>query len=274
MDVEVQLMTYLRWVDYEEVRYTQEPVKRVSERASKVLAILNGILNDSATDEVQCARIVRRLKGVITNEQAAAVIGGELYALHGCKLDKAQRVTLACSVSGAVAAASVGSEGGVLASDVEDVAVWARICHVLETQEDTGERLTRLQLLICNSVLAGQRVTVELRAGSDHRWSRMLGLRGNRRKPLAWHTARQFADACVIAQVRSTQGLLEVIAVTMNTATLAVNAKLSRGRSRRYARCHLGAEHDCGQCGIGRNQCDRSCVFEATAYDLGESKGT
>lgn len=261
-------MAYLHWVPFEDIQYFQEPVKRVSERAKSILEILEGTLTDTAIDTVQCARLVKRLKFVIKNEQAAAVIGGELYALNGCKLDRAQRVSLACSIAGAVAHASRSSEGGVLASDIQPLTAWVRISKVTEAEEATGERVVRLQLLMCNSVLAGRYAMAELRPASVRRWAKLFGLTGSYKRPNAWYTARQLADACFIVLAKSSQGSVEIDAATINSAALTVNSNLARSRSRRYADCHFGAEHDCGQCGIGRNQCERSCVFENTAFDL------
>jgi hypothetical protein len=263
-------MDYLRWIEPEDVKYSQEAVSAVSSRAKRILSIFEEVCPvRTAVSAYDLVKLRRKLRKVITNRSSFATISGELQAMQGTVFSRPDLITLACSIAGSTKAAASTTAAGILSANVAEVDCWAFVRGVTEGESIFGEPCLRFDLLICNSPLAGNVVWGELGARSARSLARRLGLLGSYRSKKSWYTFRQFIDSAMLVRISKVDGQIYLAGNSVNASVLSHNQKLSNSRSRKHSACHFGAIHDCGDCGVGRNQCERSCNTEKTNYELG-----
>lgn len=258
----------LKWIASEDLKYSQESPNTVSRRARRILNLLRGHVNNNPVTQIQCERIIRGMRKIITSRRACYTICNELRAVTGCVLSPADTVLLACSLSGAVHTAKAQSVVGIWTADVDPQDCLAKITAVKLAEETVRDRPLIMRMLICNSVFAGCEVTAEIRYDAIRKWARMIGLYGPRFKPLAWHTYAQYLDACFVLRVAKRGGMLTVEGASIVDPLKTMNRKLAMSRSRKHQACHFGAAYDCGVCGVGRNQCPKSVSVVDTHYNF------
>lgn len=262
-------MDSLRWIATEDLVYGQETVYRVSRRASKLLSGFKLVLSDQVVDDELLLRLKEVVVRCISDMKAKFTICAEMEVLRGMRLTKSDLVKLACSISGCLEMVKYGEPANLYSSDVPLVDAWAKITAMSPGQPKFDEAQTNITLLICNTVLAGSSVVIQAADRRIPYYSRKLNLRGSRfSSKLSWHTNTQLLGACVIARVSKVNGYISVDGIGMVKGTLEANRKLAASRARSLSACHFGASHDCGECGVGMNQCERSVQQKHTNFDL------
>lgn len=261
-------MDYLRWIDDGDLDYKQDAVSLVSRRARKLLSLFNRVVGDSVVDQSVLVELRRGVSKLVANPSASQVVTGELGAMLGGRFSKSARVKLACSVSGAAYAAKFNNSVGILSSDISPIDCWGKVQSVFSADDDLGEPVVRLQFIACNSVFAGSVIWGEMRGSSAMRYARLFKLLGSFRAKHRWYTNRQFIDAAATIRLQKIGGELSLVGVGADKRMVLHNRKLASSRSRMHSACHFGATYDCGECVVGRNQCERSCFDTPTTYKL------
>lgn len=256
----------IKWIPTEDIVYDQEPVNSVRKRAARLLLMLKRQVSDCPVDKVILHRITSQLHRML--KEAAPVIINEISVIHGSVLSHSDLVQLACSISGAVRQARRGRRAGICAATVPETDCWAYIDQ-LEPKEGLFGEVVRARFVCCNSVFAGTKVYEEIPLQRVKWWARQLGLLGSRYRPFPWHGYKQLYRASSVLRIRCFDSVAEICGAGVVPTVYNANRQLGASRSRMKVACPHGAQHECAACGVGFNQCHRSCNAEETQFELG-----
>lgn len=258
-------MSRLQWFTDDLIEYSQEPPSRVSRRAKALLAGFTEF-QDRRCDPETLFLMDRVLNERVGSRIARSVLKAELRSLLGNVLTRERLVQIVCALAGGYSDAAIGLSLGAFATDRPAQDCLARVEQVQLEESDTDRRL-QFSLLVCNSAMAGGRLRAFLAFRSFAQWARLLGM-VNRRSGVGCSTPRLFTGVEMIARLERLSGELQLVGVSCTPQLAARNYKLNRSRDRKHAACPFGAQHECHQCEVGRNQCLLSCSVIKTSYPL------
>lgn len=258
---------WLRWYGPSESSYRQEAVKLVRHRAKRLVPLLTPLAQPVPVSRIEAQKTVKLIKAEITNAMARDVIAHELSGLTGRKFTRAEAVSLACRIAGSAFVASQGVSPGLLSNEGGAYECLG-VVHAVNLGEQFGEdQLIVLRLIVSNGPYTSERIELQFGFPQMSRWAQLFGL-SDRRAHMKMKTPRQYLDANVVMRLERDNGRVNCLGVTVTDSMRCYNRKLSKRRLRLYTPCPFGANFDCIQCGVGRNQCSISINTEKTSVPL------
>lgn len=248
----------LQFIEEADLEYDQEPPGRIRERARKVLAILKEYKDKSPTFDKDHTRwAAARISDLISDSIAADIVYNELAVLTGSSTSMAELVRFACSIAGSVHYAKLFSAAELGAVDVQAIDCWA-IVKSMVVREDRFGRVFDCGLIFANSVFAGSKCVVTIRADKTRWWCIKLGLLGSFKSGIDFHTSYQLLGASMICRASRLGGQISVDGAGTNSSVISSNRQLAKSRSRGHTACPFDFGCDCGRCDVGTNECKLS----------------
>jgi hypothetical protein len=250
----------IRYIPEADWRYGQEPGIAISRRAVKIMQVLNTELPAGFLTVQHVDHLADRLIVKVFSKALSETVRGELAVLIGQDAAGLDVRRTAYWLAGGCRQALKSKTFYFQAPDVPDQDCWAELVGVeLENNPDRNESFVKLSLLVANSVFAGMELLGYIQTERSAWWGKKLGLRGNFRDGISWRIPGQLLGANLLLRVGRVGNRIELRGAGVNQAAYRHNRNLGRSRDRRFSKCHLGASYHCAECGIGRNECSRSC---------------
>lgn len=258
---------WLRWMSTGEVRYEEEPVTLVRKRAKQLVPLFTPIAQGTPVPLVEAQKIAKLLKARITDPVARATLAEEVLCIAGRSFTRREAKLLACRVAGGVAQAKLGHAPMVMSTDGRAYDCLMTVVNVLEGEQIGGEATTVLRFVVGNGPYCASEVDLQFRLSSLRRVARSFELLGKRAR-VEIRDPRLLLDIQCVGRLERDQGVVSCLGVAVPPKFADYNRSLTRGRFRKLTACVFGGDHDCLQCEVGRNQCNRSMKLEQTFYKL------
>lgn len=257
-------MPGLQWIEPDEVTYSQEAPTTVRRRALRLLKIskeFEGLHLD--LDRLKLLRSA--MVNCLSHPNVKTIAKTEISTLNGVPFTAQTRQRLCLSLAGGYRDARSGRLLNIFSTISDPVDCLGRVEDLRKSESDPRKVVVTFR--ICNSSMAGQTINSEFRLRSFSGWSKMLGMYDRRQGAYPRHLREWLRMECVLRVERS-DSKLQLLGVSTTDKMLAGNRKLLLARFRKNNLCYFGAAGDCLDCGVGPNQCDRSCVTQKTQYKL------
>lgn len=257
----------LNWIDEDDVNYNQESPSVVRRRAKRLLAATKPYQEELISPEL-LRTLSRAVLGPLSNKTVREIAKLEIKSLIGCRFTALNRQKLCLGLAGGYRLARSGKVLGLFAPSYEAVDVLGRV-ETLEPADD--DRKVLMTLRCCNGVFAGQTVRADFRLRSLQGWASLLGA-SNPRRRVHIRSLRLFLRLECVARVSRLDNTCQLDGISTTDRLSASNLRLTMSRIREFKPCPYGALDDCVRCGVGPNQCDRSCITTSTTYPIGIRK--